>query len=277
MGRIGRSFQLVGQSWRILLQDKELLVLPVMSGVLFAAIAASFFFAFDVRTALDADDTTSLALPAFLFYVVAYAIGFFFQAAIVAGATERLRGGDPTIRSALGAAARRLGPILMWAVVAATVGMILRSIQERAGVVGKIVVGIIGAGWSLATFFVVPVLVLEDKSIGDTVKRSLSLFRQTWGETLAGGVTIGLAAVCAWVTLIAGVGLLAWAGLGMVAATFGIAGVIVLATVFPALDGVFVASLYAYANAGSGPVSPGVDAFARTFSPQNDGPPSIRG
>src|SRR5262245_40711872 len=156
-------------------------------------------------------------VPILLMYVVTYAIGIFFQAAVVAGATERLRGGDPTVGSALSAASKRIVPILMWAVVAATGGMLLRMIQDKAGFIGKIVVGIIGAAWSLATFFVVPVVVLEEQSIGDSFGRSLSLFRKTWGEQFVGGVTLGMAAVCAWVTLVACVGLLAWAGVGIAA------------------------------------------------------------
>jgi len=266
MGRIGRSFVLVRQSWAILMHDKELVVLPLISGLLMIAVAASFFFAFDVRTGLEKNDNAILALPAFLFYVAAYAIGIFFQAAVIAGATERLRGGDPTVKSALSAAARRMGPILLWAIAAATVGMILRSIRDRAGFIGRIVVSIIGAAWSLATFFVVPVLVLEEGGVGDSFKRSIGIFKQTWGETLAGSVTISIAAVCSWVTLISLTMLLFAINLAPLAIVFGAIGVLALATVFPALDGIFVASLYRFATVGAGRSDSHVDRLARTFA-----------
>jgi hypothetical protein len=141
----------------------------------------------------------------------------------------------------------------MWAVVAATVGMLLRALQDRAGFIGKIVVGIIGAAWSLATFFVVPVLVLEEEPIGSSFGRSFELFKKMWGESFVGGVTIGAAALCAWVTLVAVVGLLAWAGLGLATFAVGAAGAIFLAVLFSALQGVFVASLYEYATRGTTP------------------------
>ena len=253
MTRISRSFQLVGQSYRVLMQDKELMILPLISGALMIAVAASFFFGFGIESRLDEEAKEALLIPGFLFYVVTYAIGIFFQAAIVAGATERLRGGDPTIGSALSAASRRIVPILMWAVVAATVGMLLRALQDRAGFIGKIVVGIIGAAWSLATFFVVPVLVLEEEPIGSSFGRSFELFKKMWGESFVGGVTIGAAALCAWVTLVAVVGLLAWAGLGLATFAVGAAGAIFLAVLFSALQGVFVASLYEYATRGTTP------------------------
>src|SRR5689334_13340950 len=125
MGRIGRSFQLVGQSYRILMQDKELMVLPIISGVVIVAAVAAMVLGFGLTAGLFPRRGPELYLPAFLFYVVTYTIGIFFQAAVVAGATERMRGGDPTIGSALAAAGRRFGPIVMWAIVAATVGMAL--------------------------------------------------------------------------------------------------------------------------------------------------------
>jgi hypothetical protein len=138
MGRIGRSFHLVGQSYRILMQDKELMVLPLISGIIMAAVVAAMALGFGVDTSQIERGGAALYLPLFAMYVASYAIGIFFQAAVVAGATERMRGGDPTVRSALAAAGRRTGPILLWAVVAATVGMVIRAVQDRIGFVGKI-------------------------------------------------------------------------------------------------------------------------------------------
>src|SRR5215510_14978205 len=138
MGRIGRSFQLVGQSYRMLMQDKELMVLPLISGGFIIVALAGLSAGFGLDPSRIDRHNLAAYLPLFVMYVVSYAIGMFFQAAVVAGATERMRGGDPTVRSALAAAQRRLGPILMWAVVAATVGMLLRAIQDRVGFIGKI-------------------------------------------------------------------------------------------------------------------------------------------
>jgi len=167
MERITRSFQLVSQSYQVLMRDKELMILPLVSGVIMAFVVGIVAMGLSLGSAALEPHGLGLYIPVFLMYVVMYSIGIFFQAAVVAGATERMRGGDPTVGSALAAAARRLGPIVMWAVVAATVGMILRAIQERVGFIGKIVTGLLGVAWALATFFIVPVLVLEDRSIPD--------------------------------------------------------------------------------------------------------------
>lgn len=257
MGRIGRSFALVGQSYRILMQDKELMVLPLISGAITLAVAAGVWFGFGIDTARVERHGADLYVPLFLMYVVMYSIAIFFQAAVVAGATERMKGGDPTVSSALGAAAGRLGPILMWAVVAATVGVVIRVIHDRVGFLGRILAGVLGVAWSLATFFVVPVLVLEDRSIPDSFRRSVSVFRQTWGETVVGGTTLGAAGVCAWLTLIAITGLLSMA-IGVAAIAVFAIGALFLMVFFSALQGVYVASLYRFATDGA--ATPGLDA-----------------
>jgi hypothetical protein len=267
MGRIGRSFQLVAQSYRILMQDKELMVLPLISGIVIAVVVAFVAFGFSLNPLTIRRIEPQMYPPLFVMYVLAYAIGIFFQAAVIAGATERMRGGDPTVGSSLAAAGRRLGPILMWAVVAATVGILLRMIQERLGVIGKIVTSIVGAVWSLATFFIVPVLVLEERSVADAFGRSASVFKQTWGETVVGGVTLSAAGVCAWLTLITVTGLLAWAVGNVALFVFG-AGAILLMIFFSALQGIYVASLYRYATDREAP--PGFDRalFDSAFVPK---------
>jgi len=267
MSRLARSFALVRQSYRVLMQDKELMVLPLISGAVIAAVAASFFFGFGFQGRLEAAPESAYVIG-FLLYVVTYAVGIFFQAAVIAGATERLRGGDPTVGSALAAAGRRIGPILAWAVIAATVGMLLRTVRDRAGFVGRIAVALAGAAWSLATFFIVPVLVLEERSLGESFARSVDVFKRMWGETFVGSVTLGLAAICAWVTLVAAVGLLGWAGLGLAAFAVGAAGALTLAVVFPALQGIFVASLYQYATEGTAPSGFDRQLLAEAFSPR---------
>lgn len=258
MDKIARSFQLVAQSYGILMKDKELVVLPLLSGLVMVAVVASFVFGLRVyQMDFDAPVRTADYVALFLLYVVTYATGIFFQAAIVAGATERLRGGDPTVSSALAAAARRIVPILMWAVVAATVGVVLQAARERSGALGRIVAALLGVAWSLATFFIVPVLVLEDRSIKGSFTRSATVFRQNWGETLAGISGLGVAAFAAWVTLLLLFTGLTWIS-PLLAVVFFLCAAALLATMYSALQGIYVASLYRYATEGQAPA--GFDA-----------------
>lgn len=284
MGRIARSWRLMKQSFGVLKQDKELLILPLLSGICFLIVTAGFVFGTglldavgDSAAATTAADGTAAdgtaagdegsvkwAIIGFLFYVVTYTIGFFFQAALVAGATQRLRGGDPTLGSALGAASKRFPSLLMWGIVAATVGMILRAIQERSGVVGKIVAGLIGGAWNLVTFFVVPVLVLEGEPVGRSIKRSWTVFKATWGETVAGQIGFGLFGFLLTLLVLglAYVGFMASPVVGIIIGGVGIAIVMILMS---AAQGVFVAALYNYATEGE--IPEGFDeSLASTFA-----------
>ena len=75
----------------------------------------------------------------------------------------RLDGGSPTLGDGLRIANGRIGTILGYAVISATVGVILRAIQERVGFIGRLIAGLLGAGWAVATFLVVPVIVTSDR------------------------------------------------------------------------------------------------------------------
>ena len=150
MGRIARSWRMAKQSWGLLMKDKELLILPVLSGIFMLAIMASFAWGLGIFGATEAEmdalaEKPTTAIMGFAMYVLLYTAAFFFQGALVAGAMERMRGGDPTLGSAMGAASKRIVPLLLWGIVAATVGMIIRAIQDRSEAVGKIVAGLLGA------------------------------------------------------------------------------------------------------------------------------------
>ena len=252
MGRISRSFQLIGQSWKVLMKDPELLVLPLLSGICIVIVTLSFIvpMGFLQEGAIEEANEVVVYGVVFLFYVVTYTLSFFFQAAVVAGATERMRGGDPTVGSSLRAAASRFPALLMWGVIAATVGMILKAIEERSGVVGKIVVSLLGAAWSLATFFMVPVLVMERLPVGQSFKHSWAIFKQTWGETVVGSLGIGLLTFLGMLVIGAiGFGLF-YIQLEVVAIVTCIAGFLLLMLVSSALGGVYTAAMYRYATEG---------------------------
>src|SRR2546427_11617517 len=135
--------------------------------------------------------------PMFLFgmfalYVVNYFVIVFFNVALVGVANSRLMGGSWTFRDGLELAWARKGTILQWAFVAATVGVILRTLEERMGLIGRLIMRIIGGVWTLACYFVVPVLAFEDLIPIAAWKRASKLFRATSGEKVIGGFSLSL-------------------------------------------------------------------------------------
>jgi len=135
---------------------------------------------------------------------VNYFVMVFFNVALVGVANSRLMGGTWTFRDGIELAWERKGAILQWALVAATVGVVLRTLEERLGLIGRLIMRIIGIVWTLACYFVVPVLAFEDLTPVEAVKRSSKLFRDTWGEKVVGGFSLSLVSM---VLMLPGIGL----------------------------------------------------------------------
>ena len=268
--RLSRSWGLIKASAGVLAKDKELLVFPLLSAACTLLVAAAFLLPALGLGALDglrSGGGVSFAayLLAFLFYLAQYFVIFFFNTALVGAAMIRLEGGDPTLRDGLRIASGKLVPILGYAAIAATVGMLLRAVQERAGFIGKLVSGALGVAWTLASFLVVPVLVTRDIGPIDAVKESALLLKKTWGENLIGQGGVGLVfGLLFFVLALVGVAAIVAAALTgsgtliVLVVALVIAALLLAALIQAALSGIYSAALYRYAVGEGG--SEGFDA-----------------
>jgi hypothetical protein len=259
MSRFQTSWEIAKRSWAVLRSDKTLAWFPVLSAIGSLLVIGVLGGLFAVAGIDDSSTGSTLQPFGWVLIVVAYLalamVQTYFLAGLVAGADQRLRGQNSTVRSALDIANSRLHRLLPWAVVTATVTMILQAIEERFGVIGTIVARLVGLAWNLVTFLVVPILVLEDLGVGDALRRSKDLFKKTWGENVIG--QFGLGAV-GFLLMIPGLVLI---GIGVAIGTagiiiFGAVGVIwllVSAVVVSALSGIYRTALYHYAAHGEVP------------------------
>ncbi|MDB6164360.1 MAG: hypothetical protein JWL98_1792 [Xanthomonadaceae bacterium] len=265
MGKFARSWALTKASMAVLRSDKELLVFPLVSAVAVILVAASFVLPMFGLGLFDHLDRGNGMPPVFYgwmfaFYLTTYFVTFFFNSALVGAAMMRLDGGDPTVADGLRIARGKWLQILGYAAIAATVGMLLRAIEQRAGFIGRIVIGFVGIAWTLATFLTVPVLVARDLGPIEAVKESAALLKKTWGENLIGngglGLVLGLlnfGVIALGIVLAMG---LASQGLMLLAVAAGVlAGITVLgiALIQSALSGIYSAALYRYAVEGNAP------------------------
>ena len=186
----------------------------------------------------------------FLYYMALYSLIFFFNTALVGATMIRLDGGDPTISDGLNVAFKKIGAILQYAAIAATVGMLLRALEERTGFLGRIVIGLVGLSWTLTTYLTVPVLVTKDVSAIDAVKESASVFRKTWGEQVVANVGMGFATFVIFLLMgLVAIPLIILASsisevlvIPLVLSLLG--GFLLLALVSSALKGIYSAALY---------------------------------
>lgn len=262
MGSLSRSWDLLRQSLAVLMSDKELMWLPVISGI-FCLLAMVTICGSGLLFVLppgpiphaapqQKELARQMAPFMFVFYVVAYSVTTYFNVALVSIASDRLAGGHAALNDGLQLAWRRKWSILQWALLAATVGMLLQMLDERRlGFVGRIITWFTGVVWAIASFFVVPIIAAEGIGPVDALGKSAQLFRKTWGERAVAAFSFGaiflLLALPGMALPILGPMYLGKSGAlpGLVLALIYF---LVLAIVSSAARGVFLAALYRYAT-----------------------------
>jgi hypothetical protein len=258
---IRRSYTIFLQSLSVLRQDKEILIFPLLSGLftlvamaglIFGGVVTGFFqrLAESGDRSLEANVLGYAAL--FVWYFVSWFIVLFFNVGVVACARIRLEGGDPTVADGFRAARENLKAIVIWALISATVGLILRMIAERSKLIGALIAKFLGAAWAVATYFVVPVMIFEKRGARESMASSTQLISKTWGESLVAAAGVGIT------IMLLGIGGLAFPIIGIfISPTAAIAGLaltvlywILLAIISSALTGIYRTGLYLYAKDG---------------------------
>jgi hypothetical protein len=263
MNKIHRTWSLMSACWQILKQDKALLLFPFMSGICCLLLLASFAAPLYATNrwqppASDAAPVQQVAYYGvlFLFYLCNYFVVIFFNAGIIACATIRLGGGNATVGDGFRAAAARLPAIAGWAMLSATIGMILRLIEDRSKWVGQIVAGLLGVAWTVVSFLVVPVLVVENKGPFAALQESAGLVKKTWGKQVLGNFGFGLmffllalpALAITLLSIFSGNAALMIGGIGL-----GVIYLVILGLVQSALQSIFQAAVFLYARDGQVP------------------------
>jgi hypothetical protein len=131
--------------------------------------------------------TLASGAVAFFGLWVVTAVGMYFNAALIWAANERIEGRRTSVGTALRSVSRYAGPIGLWAFFSCTISFAIRQATSKVGILGRVVVSLVGVAWSLATFFVLPILIVEGVSVNEAFTKSKALIRKTWGEQLIGG------------------------------------------------------------------------------------------
>jgi Family of unknown function (DUF6159) len=287
--KFARSWELVKASGDVLVTDKQLLVFPLVSSIAAGIVCLAFILPMLGLGGLDGltgmidgfdDDGRKVSagtyLLGFLFYLTQYFVIFYFNAALICAVMIRLDGGSPTVSDGFKIANSKFVVIFCYAMIAATVGMILRVIQERVGFIGSIIVGLIGVAWTLATSMVVPVLVTQHVGPIEAVQESAALVKKTWGENIIGNAGIGIAFgfIGLFMAVIsAGLLLVAFVtkSIFIIVATILLVVVAftVLSLVQAALAGIYSAALYRYGETGESALGFDNSLLGTAFTPKD--------
>ena len=197
--RLTNGWELAKLSFKVIDQNRYLLLFPVISITALILVLATFFggtafiFGDQIDALLNSEGSGAYLayFGLFLFYIINYFVIVFFNSALIHCAVKTLEGDETSLGDGISFAATKVGKIFAWSVVSATVGVILQAIQN-SGKVGEIIGALIGTGWSILTFFVTPILIYEEKDVFATIKESGRIMKEKWGESLSATVSFGL-------------------------------------------------------------------------------------
>jgi hypothetical protein len=247
--RLSNGWTLAMNSFKVLKENKQLIIFPFLSGLSLVLIMGSFVlvflgvngWAFDN---IEEPGNIGTYLLMFLFYVVNYFVVVFFNMALIHCTRLYFRGEEVSVDAGLRFSLSRVGTIFSWALFAGTIGTILRIIQEESGLIGKIITAIIGVVWSIATFFVVPVIAYENLGPIAAFKRSAQMMRQKWGESLGATFSFGLIQFIAIILLMIPCFFLGATIHPVAGVALAILGGFLISAVFSAAQTIFVSAVY---------------------------------
>lgn len=278
-GVFQRSYGIFRQSLAVLANDKEILIFPFLSGIamlfVFAGMVGGGWVLGLFRAIVEGGESGSGEVLGyavlFVWYFLSWFVTLFFNVAVIHCAKMRLDGGDPTVRDGLRAAWTNLGRIAAWAAISATVGILARIAREKGNWLLRIFAWFGELAWAIATFFIVPVMIFEQRSLVESIKESTKLMRKTWGEALVGrggiGLVVFLLALCGIPPIVLGV----LAGSGVALALGAVTAVVwwlVLSCLASALTGVYRAALYVYATENRVPSGFSSEYVQKAFAPR---------
>ena len=244
--------------------DPELMFYVALSGIF--SIAAFVGMAIPELLGMswiyDENGAMTPAYMAFIFcgYMVLSIIVTFWNSAIIANAHIRLSGGNPKFRDGISAAMKRIHLIIMWGMIAGTVGLLLKMLNTAAkneknpGLAALAsILHIIGATvWWMMSFFIIPHLVIEGQGIRGAMRSSKDMFFKRWGENVVSGIGIGIiSGLFSFAIIVFSIGMFAlvpdlwyiWLIIGAVSMT-------ILICWTSAAEQVAVAALYLYSKNG---------------------------
>jgi hypothetical protein len=251
---ISRSIEILKKSFGVLMGEKKLLVFPLISGLALIAIFISFLL-----PAFAFNNDAILIAALFAFYLAAYFIVIFFNSALVHAVSQKIEGKEVSITGSISFTFSKIFSILGWAIIAATVGLILSMLRSQAqknggigAIVASIAISIVGMAWSLATFFVVPIIVFEGAGPISAIRRSIDLIKKSWGEQMIGSIGIGGFFLILYLIGIGAILLSIFVLPQIMIVTIPLV-VVYFAVLFilqGALEGIFVTELYRYSTTG---------------------------
>jgi len=267
MNAFSRSWMITKLTFSVINKDRELIWFAFLSFIFSTLFTVAMIFPSVIPALMSKGFATeSLEVYQYIIIFLTYFglafIATFFNVCVVYTTKVRFEGGNATFSESISFAFSRILVIVQWSLVSATVGLLLRILQQLASNLGKIgqlvaniLIGLLGLAWSIMTIFVVPVLVYENVGPIDAIKKSAAVIKKTWGESLIKTIGLGLVQFLIMLAIIALSGALTYGLMKVFDITGFLIGVgtglvllFLTGLVFRIANSIFNTALYVYAN-----------------------------
>jgi len=227
---VSRAFTFIGASMRMVFRDKDLILpslLSILANGAFLGLVVLILWSTGSLEAALSDDESGGVAEAIVGAVVifgSYLITYFFMAMTVHLVHVHLKGEDAQVGRAFADALKNAHAILALALVSTLVAIVTNAMRGRRGErgIGDLVAGIIERLWTVATFLLLPIIILEDRGLRRALGRARDIHRRGLIGIAVGEIGVGLVAgvlgfVGFLIALFVGFGVFR-AGLGIIAA-----------------------------------------------------------
>lgn len=276
MNAFQRSWEITKITIDVIKKDKELILFPIIGGIFSLLFLLAMLFPF-ILDEFVPERSISILIIVFIIYFGLFFIATFFNVCTVYTIKSRFDGKNATFWESINFAFSRIGIIISWSMISATVGLLLRLLEdmaERMGETGKIlmkiIISVIGLAWSLVSAFVIPGMIYKNVGPIKALKEATNTFKKTWGESLIRYYGLGIAQ---FILLLLGliftilsifltlnIPVLPWIFLSI-----GILYIIGVIVFFSIANSVFNTALYVYATTGKAPKGYKEDILKHAF------------
>ncbi|MBT4174168.1 hypothetical protein HOC80_03455 [archaeon] len=269
-------------TFNVMKEDTELIWYPILASI-FSVLFILILLVPTLIVSLLAGEAQVFGFFEYLAFFAIYFglafIGTFFNVCVVYTAKKRFAGGDAKFMESLKFAFSKIHLIALWSLLAASVGLLLRGLESMARKskgIGSIVIhilrSVLSLAWAIITIFVVPAMVYDDLTPFKAIKKSISVLKKTWGESLVrhfglGAIQGAITAAIIFPALIVGALMFLTGniiGLGFLF-LFVVILVVLVGMVFTVANAIFNTALYEYASTGNIPAGYSKDIMTYAF------------
>ena len=195
---IFKGFLFIKESFSLIIKDAD-----VIKPSFYSIFVGMFFTIFSVIIMLFIESNLHLGnlfyILAFLVFLGNYLISYFFSGMTAFLVYDYFKDGDATMSEAWAATKKNILTIFYLAIISSIVKIITGVLRGRArrdrsigGGFSEMILGFIERAWTVAAYFMIPAIVIEDRDLKGAVERATQIIKKNLLPIGVGEIAVGL-------------------------------------------------------------------------------------